>query len=994
MKRLLSVISLLCVFTSIALADEFKEGYYRITNIGLQTLGDNWGKKYETYCYIADNRINVVGLTTAQDFETLQLWDGKEKALASPQTVIYLKKTKNTTSGWDIQGQGISVEEEIKKNTSFGSIAWAMEGNTNRCTLSAVAMGQTLYLSANTVAPFGHFYATTNTKKDGTNYDKSDMYQRWELIPINNTDNYVAVKPRINAGGKYYAPYYASYPFRVISKGMKVFYLADYGKDYYTLKQIETDIIPAKTPVIIECASQNMEDNKIEPLYGDYGTISGNKLMGTFFCNPFVYDGKTTYSAVLPFKNNIRVWGVENDKLVLTNNKSFSYYDSELWETYFVNANESYVTVADETNSVIYEGLPRPQLTSVEVDKEDVTIEYSQTSTVTVTALPKEGAVGMEAMAVSSDETVAVVTPQTTMDKDGKAQFTITAKSEGTATITYTVEGTQLAATTTVKVLPAEEEMLVVSNTEIEIPCFEAGKVTLSAMPVSKFANKTVTAALSNNDIATLDNTTITLDNNAKATVNITGKTFGYTVVTFTLDATALKAETKVTVPEVIVEMPKADLPSGSVFYKGKTVKLSAQANDDIIYYTIDGTEPTVASRKYTEPVTLTNNVTIKAIAVNKNGIKSSVAEYVYYLAANLTGFELKQGWNWISFNVESAKLKSYTEMLSCGTWREGDEVKNKTAFYDYSVKYDKWFGSMQNEESMQNGYIDGMLKIHSGINQTLDVTGMALDPEHYPVNVEGGWNYIAYIPVVPLSVNDALAGYDAKVNDIIKSQNASAIYTGEGKWAGTLTMLQPGKGYMLKREDGSRAVSFSYPTIYPAVNNAKASGSLLYAEGMAGNSDFDDNDVHLFSGNMNVVLATDNEEFEAGDVIVAMANGEVRGKATVDEKGKKVIMTIEGDEAVDISLVIERNGRYLVTAKSLIGFVDNGILGSWTNPVTVDITAVEDISCVKECAVKAVYGIDGKPYGNTLSALPQGTYVIYTGNSEGKTSVTKIVKK
>lgn len=55
--------------------------------------------------------------------------------------------------------------------------------------------------------------------------------------------------------------------------------------------------------------------------------------------------------------------------------------------------------------------------------------------------------------------------------------------------------------------------------------------------------------------------------------------------------------------------------------------KMQYPAQTDVIYYTLDGSEPTKESTKYTTPVTITNNSTLKAVAWNEKSGYSKVVE-------------------------------------------------------------------------------------------------------------------------------------------------------------------------------------------------------------------------------------------------------------------------------------------------------------------------------------------------------------------------------
>ena len=77
--------------------------------------------------------------------------------------------------------------------------------------------------------------------------------------------------------------------------------------------------------------------------------------------------------------------------------------------------------------------------------------------------------------------------------------------------------------------------------------------------------------------------------------------------------------------------VPTADPETGAKFVGEQAVVLSASAGT-VVYYTTDGSDPTVASSVYEGPITVTKTTTIKAIAVNADGTISEVFEGTYIL--------------------------------------------------------------------------------------------------------------------------------------------------------------------------------------------------------------------------------------------------------------------------------------------------------------------------------------------------------------------------
>jgi len=76
--------------------------------------------------------------------------------------------------------------------------------------------------------------------------------------------------------------------------------------------------------------------------------------------------------------------------------------------------------------------------------------------------------------------------------------------------------------------------------------------------------------------------------------------------------------------------------PGGGTFTDTQTVTMTT--NDEAtIYYTFDGTEPTTSSPVYTEPLTLTDTITIKAFAVNVAGYESAIQTVTYTKSGMIT---------------------------------------------------------------------------------------------------------------------------------------------------------------------------------------------------------------------------------------------------------------------------------------------------------------------------------------------------------------------
>ncbi|MCQ2975112.1 MAG: CotH kinase family protein [Bacteroidales bacterium] len=76
---------------------------------------------------------------------------------------------------------------------------------------------------------------------------------------------------------------------------------------------------------------------------------------------------------------------------------------------------------------------------------------------------------------------------------------------------------------------------------------------------------------------------------------------------------------------------PKFSLPAG--FYPNiQNIKISCDDQDAEIYYTLDGTEPTINSLRYTQEIKINQTLSLRAIAVKPGYKNSSIATSTYFI--------------------------------------------------------------------------------------------------------------------------------------------------------------------------------------------------------------------------------------------------------------------------------------------------------------------------------------------------------------------------
>ena len=140
---------------------------------------------------------------------------------------------------------------------------------------------------------------------------------------------------------------------------MKAYYIDQYnysGTPVAELKEITDRIIPASTPVIIECSSSEVSANKVELLEGKQGSISDNKLKGNVFCYiPEGNEDPKLKNALEYAKSTMRVLGSVNGQLafVADNDNALRVVTKNGNKEKYIPANKAYLTInaADNTKT-------------------------------------------------------------------------------------------------------------------------------------------------------------------------------------------------------------------------------------------------------------------------------------------------------------------------------------------------------------------------------------------------------------------------------------------------------------------------------------------------------------------------------------------------------------------------------------------------------------------------------------------------------------------
>ena len=449
--------------------------------------------------------------------------------------------------------------------------------------------------------------------------------------------------------------------------------------------------------------------------------------------------------------------------------------------------------------------------------------------------------------------------------------------------------------------------------------------INVAVQPADASKGKTLHVRSLSTLIATVSDEELVLDENGQAEITITGELPGATVVNLSVEGTDIERLMTVNVKEaekLVTIAPKASRVTGTEVYRGTMIQLSSETDNAVIRYTLDGSDPADAENDnvliYNDdaPIVIADdNVTIKAVARGIDLESSEVVTFNYSLKQSNLGWQMPQGWTWISHNLENAIDVAEFQ-------NNADRIVGQTT----EAINDPAAGLIGN---LHNLLPATAYKVKLSANTEKRLSGYLFNATTNTVDVEQGWNWIGYPLNQTMTIDEALAYFTPAEGDFIVGQDGSVEFV-DGEWQGTLEGMVPGKGYLYKA-NANAGITFNTAIVSNA-NARIGKRNVLLGSPWACNAYAWPNVMPLTAQ-----LYVDGEKVGQQEwIIAAFADTECRGIG--QWKNGRVMMNVYGEGNEDIRFVAynQSDETFFDLNEHLVFNADN--VGSWHAPFALTL--------------------------------------------------------
>lgn len=337
------------------------------------------------------------------------------------------------------------------------------------------------------------------------------------------------------------------------------------------------------------------------------------------------------------------------------------------------------------------------------------------------------------------------------------------------------------------------------------------------------------------------------------------------------------------------------------------------------------------------------------------------------------TKIQLAEGWNWMSQNQNTALSAEVVKPKAQRIMSQTEELYKDARF--------GWSGDLDELLPTQ------MYKVQMAESAEVQLSGLLFNAAFRSIPVRKGWNWIGYPVARIMTVAEALAKTEAEEGDALIGRDGLAAYS-DGQWMGTLTEMQPGKGYMYRSVSDKNL--FLNATAQASSRRANVSGFRFQV------SCPDDwtVDMSRYPNVMGVVAelrkrgeTVDPEEW----LVAAFSDDECRGLAQAANGVLMMNVFGRSGEVITFRALHRESGEIVAICEQEAFRAD--LLGSMRQPYTLtmgELTGIVDIKPGKVSIDDAsVFDLQGRKVNVNQKA--KGVYIMTDGK---KSRTQKVVRK
>lgn len=345
----------------------------------------------------------------------------------------------------------------------------------------------------------------------------------------------------------------------------------------------------------------------------------------------------------------------------------------------------------------------------------------------------------------------------------------------------------------------------------------------------------------------------------------------------------------------------------------------------------------------------------------------------------------LGKGWNWVSWNVKPGKCSLGGLFLENEVFEPGDYVTFNTNSGVRTAVYSEFLGTGRWSNPLTFDADRITMNIYVSHPCVVTVAGSEYTDADRFVELKGGaWNDLPYLLSVDQPISKALsdlASVNLKDGTIVKSRKEFAVIDrSTNTWVGSLETMRPGVGYYIRYYNDDKRMRYTNTDVAkaPRKGRTKAAGAYTTAQ-----------ELTLVQGgehvaNMPVIadVATAAEDWLEGDVIVALAGGEVVGTAPLTalaDGRRRAFISVNAEDGSEVRFAHVRGDKVLALSSKRSALISDadGVAGTLDSPYIIDFGGDDD--------AEGIYDLGGVRYPDTKAMKGRHGVWIINGKKELK---------